>query len=142
MRSAENPLGLDGFEFVEFTSPDPKGLKALFEQLGFVARHMHPSGALTRYTQGSINVIVNEECAGPAAQFREAHGLTFPLLSDESREVLAAYGAFGEKMLYGKKTTGVIRSTFVLDEKGNIEHAFYNVKAKGHVDKLIRDLNL
>ncbi|HEX3708019.1 MAG TPA: thioredoxin-dependent thiol peroxidase [Mycobacteriales bacterium] len=76
------------------------------------------------------------------AKFRETHGLTFPLLSDPDRAVLAAYGAWGEKMMYGKKVTGVIRSTFVVDPKGKIAHAFYNVKATGHVAKLLRDLKL
>jgi len=74
------------------------------------------------------------------AKFRDTEKLTFPLLSDPSREVLEAYGAYGEKLMYGKTVTGVIRSTFVVDEKGKIEAAQYNVKATGHVDKLKRDL--
>jgi peroxiredoxin Q/BCP len=76
------------------------------------------------------------------ATFRDHDGLTFPLLSDPEKEVLAAYGAYGEKKLYGKVVTGVIRSTFVISPKGTIEHAFYNVKATGHVAKLTRDLGL
>jgi len=76
------------------------------------------------------------------ARFRDAEALTFPLLSDPSRSVLEAYGAYGEKTLYGKKITGVIRSTFVVDEAGKIEQALYNVKATGHVAKLRRDLNV
>ena len=76
------------------------------------------------------------------AKFFEKEGLTFPLLSDPDKETLTAYGAYGEKQLYGKTVTGVIRSTFVIDEKGAIEHAFYNVKATGHVAKLRRDLGL
>jgi peroxiredoxin Q/BCP len=76
------------------------------------------------------------------AKFRDAEALTFPLLSDPSRSVLDAYGAYGEKTLYGKKITGVIRSTFVVDEAGKIEQALYNVKATGHVAKLRRDLNV
>ena len=76
------------------------------------------------------------------ASFREKEGLTFPLLSDPSKEVLAAYGAYGEKQLYGKLVTGVIRSTFVLDEQGVVVLAQYAVKAKGHVAKLQRDLSL
>ena len=76
------------------------------------------------------------------AAFRDAEGLSFPLLGDPSREVLKAYGAFGEKQLYGKTVTGVIRSTFVIDEQGAIERAFYNVKATGHVAKLRRDLGI
>ena len=76
------------------------------------------------------------------AKFREHDDLTFTLLSDPEKSVLASYGAFGEKMMYGKTVTGVIRSTFVIDPKGKIEHAFYNVKATGHVAKLMRDLEI
>ena len=76
------------------------------------------------------------------ARFRDAEGLTFPLLSDPSRETLTAYGAFGEKSLYGKTVVGVIRSTFVVDEEGRIVTASYAVKAKGHVAKLLRDLGI
>jgi thioredoxin-dependent peroxiredoxin len=76
------------------------------------------------------------------AKFRERDALTFPLVSDPDKSVLTAYGAFGEKQLYGKTVTGVIRSTFVIDEDGRIEVAQYNVKATGHVAKLRRDLGL
>jgi peroxiredoxin Q/BCP len=76
------------------------------------------------------------------ARFRDAEGLTFPLLSDPSREVLTAYGAYGEKMLYGKQVVGVIRSTFVLDEEGRVERAMYGVKATGHVEKLRKELGV
>jgi len=76
------------------------------------------------------------------AKFRDAEGLTFPLVSDPSREVLTAYGAYGEKQLYGKTVTGVIRSTFVVGPDGRLEQAQYNVKAKGHVAKLRRDLGI
>ena len=76
------------------------------------------------------------------AKFRDRDGLTFPLLSDPDREVLTAYGAYGEKQLYGKTVTGVLRSTFVIDAAGKIEQAQYNVKATGHVAKLRRDLGL
>jgi peroxiredoxin Q/BCP len=75
-------------------------------------------------------------------KFRETHALPFPLLSDPDKTTLEAYGAWGEKTLYGKRITGVIRSTFVVDPKGKIEHALYNVKATGHVAKLLRDLSL
>ena len=64
------------------------------------------------------------------------------LLSDPEKEVLTAWGAFGEKKLYGKVVNGVIRSTFVVDPEGKISHAAYNVKATGHVAKLRRDLGL
>ena len=76
------------------------------------------------------------------ARFRDAESLTFPLLSDPAKEVLSAYGAYGEKSLYGKTVTGVIRSTFVLDEQGVVRSASYGVKAKGHVAKLRRDLGI
>ena len=76
------------------------------------------------------------------AKFRERDGLTITLLSDPGKETLAAYGAFGEKKLYGKTVEGVIRSTFVVDEQGVVEVAQYNVKATGHVAKLRRDLGL
>jgi len=74
------------------------------------------------------------------ARFRDQDGLTFPLLSDPDRRVLTAYGAYGEKMLYGKQTVGVIRSTFVIDADGKIERAYYGVKATGHVARLRKDL--
>ncbi|KQY63571.1 MULTISPECIES: thioredoxin-dependent thiol peroxidase [unclassified Nocardioides] len=76
------------------------------------------------------------------AKFRERDGLTITLLSDPDKSVLSAYAAFGEKKLYGKVVQGVIRSTFVIDEGGNVEVAQYNVKATGHVAKLRRDLAL
>ena len=76
------------------------------------------------------------------AKFRERDSLNFPLLSDTEKSTLEAYGAFGEKKLYGKTVTGVIRSTFVIDESGKIERALYNVKATGHVAKLRKDLGL
>jgi len=76
------------------------------------------------------------------AKFTEKEHLTFPLLSDPSHEVLEAYGAWGEKSLYGKKVTGVLRSTVVVDADGTVERAMYNVKATGHVAKLRRDLGI
>ncbi len=76
------------------------------------------------------------------AAFRDAEELTFPLLSDPDKQVLTAYGAYGEKQLYGKTVTGVIRSTFVIDEAGLLTTASYAVKATGHVAKLRRDLGV
>ena len=77
----------------------------------------------------------------PALQkFAENENLGFPLLSDEDLTVHNAYGAFGEKSMYGKTVMGVIRSTFVVDENGVLEHALYNVKATGHVDMLRKKL--
>jgi peroxiredoxin Q/BCP len=76
------------------------------------------------------------------AKFVENEGLTFPLLSDPDRAVLTAWGAFGEKTMYGKKVTGVIRSTFVVDGDGIVTEALYNVRATGHVAKLRKDLKI
>jgi peroxiredoxin Q/BCP len=76
------------------------------------------------------------------AAFAENDHLTFPLLSDEDLAVHRAYGAWGEKNLYGKLVTGVLRSTFVLDEAGTVTHALYNVKATGHVASLKKKLGL
>lgn len=76
------------------------------------------------------------------AKFRERDALTFPLLSDPDKSVITAYGAFGEKKLYGKTVVGIIRSTFVIDDKGKIETAMYGVRATGHVAKLRKDLGV
>jgi len=79
----------------------------------------------------------------PALQkFAENENLGFPLLSDEDLSVHNAYGAYGEKSMYGKKVMGVIRSTFVVDESGNLEHSLYNVKATGHVEMLRKKLGI
>ena len=76
------------------------------------------------------------------AKFRDRDHLNFPLLSDPDHKVEQAYGAYGEKTLYGKTTVGVIRSTFVVDEQGKIARAYYNVKATGHVARLRKDLGI
>ncbi|WP_199432787.1 thioredoxin-dependent thiol peroxidase [Qaidamihabitans albus] len=76
------------------------------------------------------------------ARFAEAEGLTFPLLSDPDKTVLTEWGAFGEKKNYGRVVQGVIRSTFVVDPDGRIARALYNVRATGHVAKLLKDLKI
>ena len=91
---------------------------------------------------GYAVVGISPDAPAKLAKFAEKEGLTFPLVSDESKEVLTAYGAYGEKKNYGRTVMGVIRSTFVIDEQGTIELAKYNVKATGHVAKLRRDLGL
>jgi thioredoxin-dependent peroxiredoxin len=85
---------------------------------------------------------ISPDSPAKLAKFRDRDGLTFPLLSDEKRAVLEAYGAYGEKMLYGKKSVGVIRSTFVVGPDGAIEQAQYGVKATGHVARLRKDLGV
>ncbi len=87
-------------------------------------------------------VGISKDQPAKLAKFRERDGLTLTLLSDTDLTTHAAYGAYGEKKLYGKVVEGVIRSTFVVDEEGTIEVAQYNVKATGHVAKLRRDLAL
>ncbi|QDY76912.1 thioredoxin-dependent thiol peroxidase [Streptomyces qinzhouensis] len=76
------------------------------------------------------------------AKFREKENLKVTLVGDPDKEVLRAYGAFGEKKLYGKVVTGVIRSTVIVDEEGKVERALYNVRATGHVAKIIKDLGI
>jgi peroxiredoxin Q/BCP len=92
--------------------------------------------------QGYTVLGISPDKPEKLARFRDKEHLTVPLLSDVDRAVMDAWGAFGEKKLYGKTVQGVIRSTVVLDEQGTVTHAWYNVKATGHVAKLRRDLGL
>ena len=73
-QDSNNPLGLNGFEFVEFTSPDPEAMGRQFEQMGFVPSHRHPTKNITRYKQGRINLMLNRDAAGRVAEFRNEHG--------------------------------------------------------------------
>lgn len=73
-------------------------------------------------------------------KFTKKYSLPFPLLSDPEHKLAEAYGAWGEKNMYGKKTMGIIRSTFVIDENGKIEKVYKNVKVDGHIEKLIENL--
>jgi thioredoxin-dependent peroxiredoxin len=99
--------------------------------------------SLEALAAAGITVIgISPDSPEKLAQFRATHDLTFPLVSDPDKSVLSAYGAFGEKSLYGRTVVGVIRSTFVIDAEGRIERALYNVKATGHVAKLRRDLGV
>jgi len=91
---------------------------------------------------GFVVVGISPDPPEKLAEFAAAEELPFTLLSDPEHRVMEKYGAWGEKKLYGKVVTGVIRSTFVISSTGKIEHAFYNVKATGHVARLIRDLDL
>jgi peroxiredoxin Q/BCP len=98
---------------------------------------------LAVFTSSDIQVIgISPDSVNKLATFTERDQLNFPVCSDPDKTVLTEYGAYGEKKLYGKVVTGVIRSTFVISPTGRIEHAMYNVKATGHVAKLIRDLDL
>jgi peroxiredoxin Q/BCP len=85
---------------------------------------------------------VSPDSPDKLAKFRERDAVPYPLLSDPHHATLEAYGAWGEKTMYGKKVTGVIRSTIVVDEDGKVQLAEYNVKATGHVAKLRRELGV
>lgn len=85
---------------------------------------------------------ISPDSPAKLTKFRDAEGLTFPLLSDPDKAVLTAWGAYGEKTLYGKKVTGVIRSTVVVAPDGTVEQALYNVKATGHVTSLRKKLSV
>ncbi|MCB1264195.1 MAG: thioredoxin-dependent thiol peroxidase [Mycobacterium sp.] len=98
---------------------------------------------LAELNDSGIDVVgISPDKPEKLAKFRDAQSLTFPLLSDPDKQVLTAWGAFGEKKMYGKTVQGVIRSTFLVDEKGKIEVAQYNVRATGHVAKLRKDLSV
>ena len=99
--------------------------------------------SLAELNEAGLDVVgISPDKPEKLARFRDKEGLTFPLLSDPDRKVLTEWGTFGEKTMYGKTVQGVIRSTFVIDEKGKVEVAQYNVKATGHVAKLRRDLSI
>jgi peroxiredoxin Q/BCP len=82
---------------------------------------------------------ISRDDAASHRAFREKYGLEFALLSDPDHSVMDAYGAWGEKTLYGKTSVGVLRSTFLVDEQGRIQHAWYNVKADGHAEKVLAE---
>ncbi|MHB1163725.1 MAG: thioredoxin-dependent thiol peroxidase [Candidatus Nanopelagicales bacterium] len=95
------------------------------------------------FAEHGLSVLgISPDRPAKLASFKARDRLTFPLLSDPDHAVMAAYGAWGEKKLYGRTVVGVIRSTFVISPDGVIEHALRNVKATGHVAKLMRDLGL
>ena len=105
------------------------------------------SDNMDQFKEASVAVLgISPDPVEKLAKFRDDHNLTVQLLSDESKETLEAYGAFGEKKNYGKIVQGVIRSTFLVsvdaDGKGTVEQAQYNVRATGHVGRILRDWNL
>ena len=91
---------------------------------------------------GVVVLGVSPDTPAKLAKFRETYSLTYPLLADPDKTVLSRWGAYGEKSLYGKKVTGVIRSTVVVDPEGRVERVMHNVRAKGHVAKLRTELGL
>lgn len=143
-----------------FTLLDDAGAKVSLTQLrkaGSVLLYFYPAAgtpgctkqacdfrdSLAAFSDSGLQVVgISPDSPAKLAAFREEEALPFTLLSDPSHEVMEAYGAWGQKQLYGKTVTGVIRSTIVVGRNGKVETAFYNVKATGHVAKLMRDLNL
>ncbi len=143
----------------DFTLPDDRGAEVSLSGLRgrkvivyFYPAAMTP-GCTTQACDFSDNINalrgegyevlgISPDSPDKLAKFREKDGLSITLLSDRDRSVMDAYGAFGEKKLYGKTVEGVLRSTVVVDEDGTVSHAWYNVKATGHVAKLRRDLGL
>ncbi|HML50350.1 MAG TPA: thioredoxin-dependent thiol peroxidase [Propionicimonas sp.] len=105
------------------------------------------NASISQFTAAGYQILgVSPDQPAKLAKFRDREGLSFTLLADPEREVLNSYGAYGTKVLYGKKMEGVIRSTFVIDVDtdgvGMIAEARYNVKATGHVARLVKDLGL
>jgi peroxiredoxin Q/BCP len=143
----------------EFTLPDTDGnLVSLADHRGRrVIVYCYPAAltpgcttqavdftaAAGELAQAGLDIIgISPDEPEKLMRFREKESLGITLVSDAEKKVLAAYGAYGKKKLYGKEVVGVIRSTFVVDADGLIEQASYNVKATGHVAKLRRELGL
>lgn len=143
----------------DFTLPDADGTKVSLSSLRGqrVIIYFYPAAMTPGCTKQACDFrdslsslaaagyqVIGISPDGPAKlrKFAERDGLTFPLLSDPDHKVLEAYGAYGEKMMYGRKSIGVIRSTFVVDADGRIERAQYAVKATGHVARLRADLGV
>ncbi|EEI27116.1 peroxiredoxin [Corynebacterium glucuronolyticum] len=136
-----------------FTLADATGKDVSLPKKGTVIVYFYPRANTPGCTTEACDFRDNIESLGlpvygispdkpeKLAKFINDHGLNFTLLSDPDHEVATAYGAYGEKNNYGKKTMGIIRSTFYVVD-GVIEHAWYNVRAKGHVDRVRRDLGL
>jgi thioredoxin-dependent peroxiredoxin len=148
-----------GDEAPDFTLPDadgnPVSLSALRGQrviVYFYPAAMTPgctkeacdfTQSLPDFQTAGVTVLgISPDAPAKLAKFRDKEDITFPLLSDPDRKALSAYGAYGEKMNYGKKTLGVIRSTFVIGADGTVEKAYYSVKATGHVERLRKDLEV
>jgi peroxiredoxin Q/BCP len=96
---------------------------------------------LAAFERADVPVLgISPDKAASHQKFRSKYGLDFDLLSDPDHKVMERYGAWGEKTMYGRTTTGVIRSTFLIDEKGKVARSWYNVKADGHAAKVLEEL--
>jgi peroxiredoxin Q/BCP len=148
-----------GDEAPDFTLPDADGKQVSLSSLRgqqvivyFYPAAMTPGctkeacdfrDSIQSLAAAGVTVLgISPDAPARLAKFRDRDHLNFPLLSDPDHKVEQAYGAYGEKTLYGKTTIGVIRLTFVVDEQGKIARAYYNVKATGHVERLRKDLGI
>ena len=148
-----------GDEAPDFTLPDADGKQVSLSSLRgqqvivyFYPAAMTPGctkeacdfrDSIQSLAAAGVTVLgISPDALAKLAKFRDRDHLNFPLLSDPDHAVEKAYGAYGEKTLYGKKSVGVIRSTFVVDPDGKIDRAYYNVKATGHVARLRQDLGI
>ena len=96
---------------------------------------------LKQFSKADVTVIgVSPNSAESHQKSRKKYGLTFDLLVDSDKKVMEKYGAYGEKMMYGKKVVGVIRSTFIIGPTGKIENAWYAVRADGHAAKVLNSI--
>jgi thioredoxin-dependent peroxiredoxin len=97
---------------------------------------------LRAFSRAGVAVVgISPDNSEKHCKFRTKYNLKFPLLSDLDHAVMEAYGAWGEKTLYGKKSVGVIRSTFAIGPDGRIQRAWYHVRADGHADKVLAELS-
>lgn len=143
----------------DFTLPDDTGAQVTLSDLRgkrvivyFYPAAMTPgctkqacdfSDSLEALRAADTEVVgISPDSPDKLARFRERDGLTITLLSDTDKSVMTAWGAYGEKKLYGKVVEGVIRSTIVVGPDGVVTHAQYNVKATGHVARIRRDLGI
>ena len=93
-----------------------------------------------RLTSKAVVIGVSPDSIKSHLKFKENHSLNFMLLSDPEHKLSEAFGAWGEKSMYGRKYFGIIRSTFILDENGEIKKEWRKVKVKGHVDEVLENL--
>ena len=128
------PVSLDDFrgqKVVVYFYPKDDTPGCTKEACGF-------NDALARFTEASVPVLgISSDDAASHQRFRSKYGLAFPLLTDADHAVMEAYGAWGEKTLYGKTSIGVLRSTFLIDEDGKVKKAWYSVKTDGHAEKVL-----
>ncbi len=140
-----------------FTLPDQDGTKVALRDLAGspVVVYFYPADDtpgctkeacqfndnLRAFSRAGVAVVgISPDGAEAHARFRAKHGLRFPLLTDADHRVMERYGAWGEKTLYGKKSVGVIRSTFLVGADGKVQRAWYHVRADGHAEKVLAEL--